>query len=94
MDLDSLQRDWQDYAVYIDVQFPERDSKAKGLIILKERFFVCFRTQDGSGLIFDPGGHNPRCVTLKPDEDGNCYIRLFTGRWFKIGKFVRMSGGQ
>jgi hypothetical protein len=91
MTLEELQEHWQEYMVQVHMDIPELNRHIEGKIILKEKFFVCFLEQKENALFFDPGGHDPRCVALRPDEEGNCYMRFPSGRWIKIGKFVRIE---
>lgn len=91
MTLDELQEHWQEYAIEVNADFPEEGRVVRGRIVLKEKFFACFREQKDNSLFFDPGGHDPRCVVLRPDEEGNCHMKFPGGQWVKIGKFVRLK---
>jgi hypothetical protein len=89
MNIEELQKNWQQYVVEVDVDFPELGRQVRGKIVLKKQFFVCFREQRDNALLFDPGGHDPKCIMLRPDDEDNCYMKFPSGRWIKIGKFIR-----
>gem|GEM_PF-3180343 len=88
--LEYLQEHWKEYAIEVDADFPEMEKRVQGKISLKEQFFVCFIDQKEQALYFDPGGHNPKCLVIRSDEQENCHMKFPSGRWVKIGKFVRL----
>jgi hypothetical protein len=89
MTLRQLKHHWQDYAIDIDVV--AEGQRIRAFLILRTRFFTCFLDTDKEGLVFDPGGHNPRCFTYKCDKDGKCYLKMPEGQWRLIGKFVKID---
>ena len=95
MTVQKLLDQWQFYAIDVDVEIRGVSGlrRIKKLMVLKERFFVCFLSKDSDGehCSFDPGGHDPKIIRLKPGEDNDCYIKLPSGKWVKIGKFVRLK---
>lgn len=89
MTLKELQDNWQDYALFVDVTVENR--RIIAFLILRKRFFVCFLNEEKDGLVFDPGGHDPRCFTYRVDEADNCYLKMPNGAWLKIGKFIKID---
>ena len=88
MTVDELYENWQGYIISVDVNYLRR---VRGYILLKEKFFACFKIEKENALLFDPGGHSPVCFILRPDEENNCIMKMPSGKWVKIGKFVKIK---
>ena len=97
MTLEELQKDWQQYAIDIDVEFKKEDTKVKHFFVLKNVFSACFYSEEDDCLMFDTGAWNGIVRYFRCDEEDNCYMKfppkygIGEWKWIMIGKFVKLS---